>query len=152
MSRESRTGQTFLQFMQSIAEAGDGSQQYAWGIGALDPNSQTRRIYYRPASTTVRYTVNALTDVGRVRDANGTPVPGWLVQADAGIRINDILTGYNQPGDDPRVGYIETVSYDGETGLVTFTTGDNITMEGALGINRYFRATRDRFLPVRNVR
>jgi hypothetical protein len=152
MSRESRTGQTFLQFMNSIVEAGDGTQQWAWGISALDPNTKTRRIYYKPASTAIAYTVNALSDVGRVRDPNGTPIAGWNVRPDNGVRINDILIGYNQAGDDPRVGYIESVSYDGESGLVQFTTGDNITMEGALGINRYFRATRDRFYQQRTVR
>ncbi len=139
ISRKSQSGQTYRQFIDSIVEAGSGAQQWVWGIGAYDINTGTRRVYYRPASTAVQYTVNALRDVGRVRNLLGQPVRGWNVRPDAGIRINDILVGFNQSGDDPRTGYIEAVEYDGETGQIAYATGENITLEGALGLNRYFR-------------
>ena len=154
MTRESRTGQTFLQFIQSIVEAGDGTQQWAWGITALDPNSQTRRVYYQPAATAVSYRYKAKSDVGRVRDIHDTIVPGWKVRPDAVIQVTDVLTFWQGEGDDPRLGYIMAIDYDGETGQVSFQTGDNITMEGALGTNRYFRRHGGRLnnAPVRTTR
>ena len=154
MTRESRTGQTYLQFIQSIVEAGDGTQQYAWGITPFDTNTQTRRIYYRPASTTVAYTYRAQADAGRVRDIYGTLVAGWRVQPDTVIQITDVLMFWQGEGDDPRFGYIMAVDYDGETGQVSFQTGDNITMEGAIGVNRYFRRHGGRLnnAPVRQTR
>ena len=139
MSRESRTGQTYLQFIQSIVEAGDGSQQWVWGITSLEPNRGTRNIYYKPASSAIAYTYRALKDYGRVRDLFGAFVPGWKVRPDAVIQVTDVLTFYDSSGDDPRRGYIMAVDYDGDSGLVTFQSGDNITMEGALGTNRYFK-------------
>lgn len=151
ISEVSDTGQSYLQFINSIVEAGDGTQQWVWGIGTFNPNTLTRRIYYRPASTTVAYTANVLRDVGRVRDTTGKLIPGWKVRPDRGIRLNDVLVGYNQTGDDPRVGYIEQVQYDAESGMVSYSTGDNRTVEGALGVVNYFKRAGDRYTPIRTV-
>lgn len=139
MTRESRTGQTYLQFMQSIVEGGDGTQQWVWGITPFDSNSTTRRVYYRPASTAVKYTYSALSDAGRLRDVYGAIVNPWDVRPDAVVQVTDVLQFWSSYGDDPRLGYISSVDYDGETGTVQWQTGDNITMEGAIGTNRYFK-------------
>lgn len=147
----SDTGQTYLQFINSIVEAGDGTQQWVWGIGVFNPNTLTRRIYYRPANTAISYTANVLRDVGRIRDTTGKLIPGWKIRPDRGIRLNDVLVGYNQTGDDPRVGYIEQIQYDAETGMVSYSTGDNRTVEGALGVVNYFKRAGDRYTVVRNV-
>lgn len=128
----SESGLTYMQYIMSIVEAGDGLLQWVYGLTAPDPNSGDRYAVYRQASTAVKYQVSALRDTGRLRDVYGTLVPGWLITPDAGVRIMDILVGYNQVGGDPRLGYIESVDYDGETGLVQFATGENITMEGIL--------------------
>lgn len=151
IAETSDTGQTHLQYINSVVEAGDGTQQWVWGIGVFNINTLTRRIYYREASTAVVYTANVLRDVGRIRDTTGKLIPGWKIRPDRGIRLNDVLVGYNQTGDDPRVGYIEQIQYDAETGMVSYSTGDNRTVEGALGVVNYFKRAGDRYTVVRNV-
>lgn len=143
----SQSAQTYLQYIQGVAEAGDGAKQYVYGIHPPDPTTGIRYTYYSPANAAVAYQVTALRDPGRVRGTDGIITPGWLVRPNNGIQIMDILVGYNQAGDDPRIGYIESIEYDGETGLVSFQTGDNITMEGVLQKDRYYKAhgTKDRF-------
>jgi hypothetical protein len=150
ISYASENGQTHLQFLQSIVEAGDGVNRYVFGISSPDPNDGLRRVYYRQADTTIRYTAYALSDTGRLRDVYGRVVPPWLVRPDAGVRINDILTGWDESGDDPRIGYIESIEYDAEAGTVAWQTGDDITLEGAMqrkkplkayGANNPFAAT-----------
>lgn len=138
-SRQSEGGNTYLQYIQAVAEGGDGTNRWIYGITAPNPNTGIRRVYYRPMNAVVSYQANALLDTGRLRDTSGAIVPGWLVTPDAGIQIMDVLVGYNQSGDDPRIGYIESIDYDGETGLVSFQTGDNITMEGILQKDRYYK-------------
>jgi hypothetical protein len=136
----SESGQTRLEFIQSIVEAGDGTNQYVFGITLPDPNTGLRYVYYRQANTTVQYQAYALRDTGRLRDLAGRLIPGWRVTPDAGVQLMDVLIGYNQLGDDPRIGYIQSVDYDADSGLVTFQTGDNATMEGVLQADRYFKA------------
>ncbi len=149
ISRESKTGQTFLQFIKSVVEAGDGTQQWVWGLTPVDPNTGTRRFYYKAASTAVVYTTQIYRDSGYVRDVYGNILNGWNVTPDAGIRINDAFLGWSLSGtgagDDPRVGYIETIDYNGETGAVTWQTGDNITLEGVFQNDRYFKEQGRRF-------
>lgn len=131
-STTSQSGQTYLQFLQSIVEAGDGANPYVFGITALDPNTNTRFVYYRRANKAIVYTCYALSDSGRLRDVYGRIVPPYLVRPDAGVRINDILTGWDDAGDDPRIGYIDTIEYDADAGSVSVATGDNPMMEGVL--------------------
>lgn len=147
ISTGSESGMTYMQYIMSIVEAGDGLLQWVYGVTAPDPNSGDRYAVYRQASTTVKYQVSALRDTGRLRDVYGTLVPGWLVTPDASVRIMDILVGYNQTGGDPRLGYIESIDYDGNTGMVQFATGENITMEGILQRGRVIRpfGVADRF-------
>jgi hypothetical protein len=149
ISEESKTGQTFWQFIKSVGEAGDGTQQWVWGLTSVDPNLGYRYFYYKPATTTINYTTQIYRDSGYVRDVYGNIVNGWEVKPDYGIRINDAFIGWNLTGtgagDDPRVGYIETIEYDGETGAVTWQTGDNITLEGVFQNDRYFKAQGSRF-------
>lgn len=135
----SENGLTYMQYIMNIVESGDGLRQWVYGVMPPDPNSGERYAYYRAANTAVVYQVNALKDTGRLRDVYGALVPSWEIKPDAGVRIMDILIGYNQVGDDPRVGYIESIEYDGETGQVSWATGDNITMEGVLNRGRMNR-------------
>lgn len=139
MSIASQSGGTYLQFLMSILEAGNGSQQYAFRILPPDHNEGQRYIYWQPASSTVRYQVNALRDTGHIRDMLGKIVPGWRVQPDSVVQLNDVMIGYTESGDDPRKAYISAVEYDGNTGMATFQSGDNITMEGVLQRDRYFK-------------
>lgn len=132
ISYASESGQTHLQYLQSIVEAGNGVQQCVFGITLPDPNNGKRYVYYRPADTAIKYTAYAMSDTGRLRDLYGGVVPPWLVRPDAGVRINDILTGWDEAGDDPRIGYIESIEYDADAGTVQWQTGDDITLEGAM--------------------
>lgn len=128
----SEAGQTHLQWLQKIVDAGDSVNRYVFGITLPDPNNGKRYVYYRQANTAIQYTSYAMSDTGRLRDLYGGVVAPWLVRPDAGVRINDILTGWDEAGDDPRIGYIESIEYDADAGTVQWQTGDDITLEGAM--------------------
>lgn len=132
MSRKSESGGTYLQFLQSIVEAGDGTNEWVFGIETPDVNTGKRQVYYRRANTAIQYNASALADSGRLRDLSGRIIPGYLVRPDAGVRINDILTGWDGLGDDPRTGYLERIEYDGESGSVSWSTGDGTDLEDAM--------------------
>jgi hypothetical protein len=144
MPRGSSGGMTILEYLRSIVEAGDGVNRWVFGITLPDVNTGTRRAYYKQATTDVVYTSRALGDAGLIRDVYGRPVRPWTVRPDAGIRINDILTGWSGGADDPRVNYIETVKYDGTTGRVSWQSGDNVEIEGENGLDKLFRPAKSR--------
>lgn len=152
-NRISRNGQTAWQFMQAIQETGDGSggNYYVMGIEPTSFNAGDRRFYYRAANASVEYTVR-LTDGMKIRNLYGGYVHPWRVVPDRGIRLQDVLVGWNGLGDDPREAYIELVEYDAESQSVSWTTSDNIEMEGAFQLRRMFKAHNERFgAPVRQV-
>lgn len=152
ISQESRSGQTYWQFIQSILEAGDANVQYVAGITRSNIFNATRYVYYRAANTTVKYTVRAYEDAGRVRNLGGSIVPGYLVEPDAGIQITDLFANWANAGDNPALSYIEEISYDGETGAVQWASGDNATLEGVLNGGKYFKRSGGMFnAPVRQV-
>lgn len=129
---ESQGASTYLQFLQELVEAGDGTNRWVFGIGLPDPNGGQRNVYYRPANTNILYTCNALSDSGRLRDVNGAVIPGYLVRPDASVRINDILIGWDERGDDPRISYIQRIEYDAEANTVAWSNGDGADLENAL--------------------
>jgi hypothetical protein len=132
ISLVSAGGQTYLQFIQGLVEAGDGTNRFVFGITYRQPGNNQRYIYYNYANTAVVYTTYALSDAGRLRDVYGQVIDPWRVKPDAGIRINDILIGWSAEGDDPRIGYVERIEYDADAGSVSWQTGDDITLEGAM--------------------
>jgi phosphotransferase system IIB component len=140
ISMASASGQTYLQFVQSITEAGDGVSQAVFGLKRYEISSGLRYAYYQLASTTVRYNINALRDTGRIRDIYGRIVPGWMVVPDGVFQTMDIRLASHSGGDDPRTGYISAVEYDADSGTASIQSGDNITLEGVLQHDRYFKA------------
>jgi phosphotransferase system IIB component len=140
ISTASGSGQTFLQFIQSITEAGDGVSQVIFGLKRFEISSGKRYAYYQLASSAVKYSVNALRDTGRIRDIYGRIVPGWMVVPDGVFQTMDIRLASASGGDDPRLGYVSAVEYDAESGMASIQSGDNITMEGVLQRDRYFKA------------
>lgn len=142
-SRQVQSGQTRLEILQAILEAGDGSARWVLGITPLDQlNSSSgamRYVYYRPAETAVNYTAKALSEPGVIRDQYGRAVEPWRVTADNIIRITDVLVGYSFPGDDPRQTYIEAVTYDAESQKVSYQGSDDITNGGAMGLRRRYK-------------
>jgi hypothetical protein len=142
----SRNGQSAWQFMQAIQEAGDGSST-AWVMGVTPTGYggvNTRRFYYRPANSDVEYTVR-LGEGMRVRNLYGNIIKPWRVVPDRGVRLLDVLTGWSGIGDDPRESYLEVIDYDAETQSVAWQTSDNIELEGAFQLRRYFKAHSTRF-------
>lgn len=138
---------TYWDFMTTLTEPGDGTARWVAGITPTDPNTATRRLYYAPANTAIEYTITARRDVGRVRSVYGAPIPPWEVRPNRGVRITDVLTGWNLPGDDPREFFLEAVNYDGNSQTVSLQSADNIELEGALQLNRYFKARGTNFGP-----
>lgn len=139
---ESTSGRTFLETIQGIPEAGDGSARWVLGITPLDHlNSSSgalRYVYYRPAQTSALYTAKALTEPGIIRDNFGRLVDPWRVQPDNIVRITDVLAGYSNPGEDPRQTYITNVNYDAETLTAAYQGEDDITMAGAMGLKQRY--------------
>lgn len=140
ISRESRSGQSYWQYIQSIIEAGDGSAQYTCGITRSNIFAANRYVYYRPAAVaTLKYTTKAYKDAGMLRNTAGVLIPGHLIEPDAAIQVMDLLPNWSQPGDNPTIGYIESIDYDAESGRVKWQTGDNLTLEGVLQGTKYFK-------------
>jgi hypothetical protein len=133
-SQDLRTGETGRDYLEQIAELGDGVD--LWIVG-MTPTRATglRRLYYRKANKTVEYT--ALTRDGlRIRNKSGALVRPWAVTPDKTIRISDILVGWNAIGSDPRETYIKAISYKQNSNTVTWVGEDDVTMEGILGLFR----------------
>lgn len=140
-TRLSRNGQTAWQFLQAIQEAGDGAggTPYVMGIEPTAFGGTTRRFYYRAANTAIEYTTR-LSDGLRIRNKYGGLVQPWNVRPDRGIRISDVLVGWDGVGDDPREAFLEVIEYDGDSQRVTWKTTDNIETEGAFQLRQYFKA------------
>jgi hypothetical protein len=145
ISQESRSGQTYWQFLQSILEAGDTNVQFVCGITRSNIFNATRYVYYRGANSTVKYTVQAYKDAGRVRNLAGVLIPGYLVEPDAGIQVIDMFPNWANAGNNPALAYIEEINYDGETGRVQWSSGDNPTLDGQLNGRRYFTKSGELF-------
>lgn len=129
-------GGTIWKKMQMLAECGDNAQRWICGVSPYDWNISSRRLYYRPASTAVKYLakVNA---PGRLFSVQGAPVQPWTVKPDGIIRIIDALVGWDGDGFDPREAYIAALEYDADSGKVSWQSDDNIAMQGALQVDRW---------------
>lgn len=148
--QNSQSGQTHRQFIQSTVEAGDGTNEWVWGITARDWNRGNRFVYYRAASTAVNYTTRALSASGQIFDKFNRLVDPWRVMPDNGIRVTDALVGYDQAGDDPSVSYLKFISYDAESQQISWQSSDDATLEGSFQLNKYFKRHGRRFgAPVR---
>ncbi len=150
LTRNRLRGQTIKDIFTELAEAGDATNAYSIGITPTGFASGTRRLYYRAANTAVEYTARRA-DGLRVRNLYGQIVPPWNVRPDRGVRISDMLPGWNGLGDDPRESYIATIDYDANQQRVTWTGADNITAEGVFQLNQYNRLHGRRFGATRRV-
>lgn len=127
-------GKTVWDSLDSNAQCGDAAGT-PWVVGVEPTNfqTQTRRLYYRPANSTIEYYAY-VSDGLRPRFVTGGLVKPWLVRPDRVIQIQDSMVGYTFPSfDDPRQTYINTVEYDAETQQVRFYGYDDITNEAAVG-------------------
>lgn len=131
-------GKTAWQCMQSVQGGGDGSAYWVMGITHTDPVTGARRFYYRPGNTDVHYTTRGA-DGLRPRNQWGGLVRPWTMEADRVMRVNDLLVGWAGRGLDPRETYIEALRYDADSQKVTWAGADNLHMQGALQIHRYYK-------------
>lgn len=145
ISEESKTGQSYWQFAQSIAEAGDGVNPWVLRLTRPDPATGLRQVYYQPARTVVDYTMRPLAEPNVIRTTFGGKVNGWDVEPDRAVEFADVLPFDQLEGDDVKKAYISAVEYDADAQSVTIQSGDDLTLEAALGFRRYFKRVGDRF-------
>jgi hypothetical protein len=155
ISNTSKTGQTYLQWLQSIAESGDGVNEWVFGITprlAGKPGTD-RYFYYRPSNTVITYTTRAMDNAGAIYDPFGNKIDPWRVKPDNGIRISDVLANFGSvSGDNPRESYIKFIEYDAESQSVSWQSSDDSTLEGAFNLRKYYKKHGKRFgAPIRQL-
>lgn len=129
-------GQTMADVLTELAEVGDGTRPWVVGITPTDPHTSTRRLYYRAFNPAIEYTARQR-DGLRIRNPYGQIIPPWMVRPDRGIRITDMLIGWNGLGDDPTETWIAEIEYSANEQSVTWVGSDDTTNEGAFQLNRY---------------
>lgn len=131
---------TLLRF-QEMGASGD-----YWVVG-ITPTifaTGTRRLYYRAANTTIKYTARQ-SDGLRIRNIYDQLVPPWTVQPDCGIRVSDMLIGWDGLGDNPAETYIKTITYNANDQTVDYQGDDDTRAEGAFQFKRYGKPVGKRF-------
>lgn len=129
-------GSIIWQKMRMLAECGNNAERWITGVGPFDYNTGTRRLYLRPADTTVKYTAK-VNQPGRLFSPQGAIVEPWTVRPDGVVRVIDALVGWDGDGFDPRDAYLAAIEYDADTGRVNWQSDDNITMPGALQVDKW---------------
>ena len=87
-----------------------------------------------------------LLEVGlRIRNLYGQIVPPWTVRPDRGIRVSDMLIGWNGIGDNPTETYIKGIDYDANAQTVDYHGDDDTRAEGAFQLARYGRPIGKKF-------
>lgn len=147
MPLANRTGISKWQFLQSIQEAGDGTQRWVMGITPTDLQGR-RRFYYRPARSAFKYLLKM--GSGRVKTLYGQTVEPWRVEPDCFVRVTDLLVGYHASGDDPRDFYVEMVNYAHDGMALQLVSADDPTVQGILRQRKFYNRTGRSFgAPVR---
>lgn len=143
-NREHIKRETHLDTLMRIQEMGNGAAYYVVGITPTLFSTGTRRMYYGIANTTIGYTARQ-SDGLRIRNLYGQLVPPWTVRPNVGIRVSDMLIGWNGLGDNPAETYIKTITYDANQQSVDYQGDDDTRAEGAFQLKRYGRPIGKRF-------
>lgn len=130
--------------LMRLTEVGDGTDYFIVGVTPTLPATGTRRLYFRAFNAVIKYTARQ-SDGLRIRNLYGQLVPPWMVRPDAGIRVSDMLIGWNGAGDNPAETYIKSVSYDANQQSVDYQGDDDTRAEGAFQLKRYGRPIGKRF-------
>lgn len=134
-----RNGQTFWEAILKIAEAGDAAKYWITGVGATNPQTGKRRLYYRIQNSATEYIARQKENL-RIRNLYGRIVPPWTVRPDRVVLVSDVLVGYNtQVTVDPRLTYIFGISYDANRQEVQWQGADDTTAKSAFMLRRGFR-------------
>lgn len=134
-------GESVWEVFMKIQEFGDTSNYFVLGVGPTLFQTGTRRFYYRQASTTVTYTARQ-SDGLRIRNLYGQLVDPWRVRPDTGIRVSDVLIGWDGVGDNPTETYIKKIDYDANSQSCIYSGDDDITAEGVFNVKRQLKAQR----------
>lgn len=127
---------TNLEAMRKVVEGGDNlGRRWVFGI-KYEVNTRTRRLYYRQADFTIKYTAR-ISDGLRIRDLSNRLVDPASVTPDCGFMITDIFPTWNGTGDNPAETYIEAVEYDDNSKEVTMIGADDPRIEGLFQTRRY---------------
>jgi hypothetical protein len=144
-------GESYWDAIQEAIAVGDASDNY-W-VGGVTPtlfSTGTRRFYYRPFSPTIAYTARQ-SDGLRIRNLYGQLVDPWRVQPDNGIRISDMLIGWNGVGDNPTETWIKSIDYDANAQSVKWAGDDDTTVEGVFQSKIFVKNTGKTYGPMRRL-
>lgn len=144
IDRQTIKAETAWDVMQKAQEMGDTSAYWVLGVSPTDFQTGTRRFYYQQASATVLYTARQA-DGLRIRNLYGQLVDPWRVQPDNGIRVSDMLIGWNGVGDDPTETYIMKIDYDANVQSCIYSGDDDLSAEGVFNLKRFNKAQGKRF-------
>jgi hypothetical protein len=144
IQRTSIRGNTIWDRMMVIRESGDATNYYVIGITPTNFQTGVRSLYYRVFNPTIVYTARQ-SDGLRVRNLYGQIVPPWMVRPDNGIRISDMLIGWDGIGDNPTETWIMGVDYDANRQSVMYQGDDDLTAEGAFNFRRQNKAFGKKF-------
>lgn len=139
-------GGTVWNKMQMCAECGQAGAPARWVVGVTpyDWNTGTRRLYYRPADTSIKYLAKVNVP-GQVFTPTGVRVLPWAVKPDGIVKVADALVGWDGDGFDPRRIYISALEYDAEAGKVSWQSDDNIQIQGALQTANWHSASGQKY-------
>jgi len=129
---------SYWERMLKIAEAGDGTNYWIVGVMPTDPNTKTRRFYYRSMNTNTDY-IAYQKDGLKPRNLYGKVIPPWAVAPDTGIRVDDLVTGFGLGGNDPRVTYIQSVQYDANSQIVQWAGADDTSARAFFQMKKGFK-------------
>ena len=134
-----RNGQTFWEAIMKIAEGGDATNYWIAGIGATNPQTGKRRLYYKQVNASTLYTARAR-DGLQIRNLYGRTIPPWTVKPDNTVLVSDVLVGYKASIQvDPRLTYIFRIEYDAEQQSINYFGADDTTANGAWQLKRGFK-------------
>lgn len=134
-----RNGQTYWEVIQKIAEAGDATNYWIAGIGATNPQTGKRRLYYKQVNAATEYLARAR-DGLRIRNLYGRIVPPWTVRPDRSVLVSDVLVGYQANIQvDPRLTYIFRIEYDANNQRIQYFGADDPTAQGAWMLRKGFK-------------
>ncbi|MFQ5609636.1 MAG: hypothetical protein ACE5F8_05125 [Woeseiaceae bacterium] len=120
---------TALEQIQAIASLGDASDN-RWLAYVLED----RKLYYKPASTTVKYWRRMADNRQEIRDQSGRVIPPWELRPNNWIRTTDVYPFGLAPAnlqDDYQAMFIESVEWqEPDTLLLAGSRGD--AMQGVI--------------------
>lgn len=137
-------GESAWDILSKLQEMGNTTSYFVIGITPTDYRTGTRRFYYQVASTDIVYTARQA-DGLRIRNLYGQLVPPWTVRPNAGVRVSDMLIGWDGIGDNPTETYITKIDYDANQQSVIYSGDDDISAEGAFNFRRWNKAQGKRF-------